>query len=162
MEELIKRNWQNIKYQCQLWAFKFHIDAGTLHSEVLERIWTKQHNFRYEDGDQGFQKWTGFIIRNMCNDQIRRNKRKQACSIECALDVGVEQPDYTDVDLLAKIEEYLISRYGDEAGIVSLRMQGMKYDEIAEHFRIPMGTMRSRLHYIRVDLENEVQKIEQV
>ena len=41
---------------------------------------------------------------------------------------------------------------------VKLMLNGMKYEEISEELNIPIGTVKSRLHQARKDLQSKIMK----
>jgi RNA polymerase sigma factor (sigma-70 family) len=162
MEQLIKKHWQFIKEQCRYQAFRFYIEPDSLHSDLLERIWIKQHQFKPETGDAGFKRWINHIIHNLCLDTYRRNQIKPTEGIDSAYYLVASNSTYEDVDLLNHTLSSIGKRYNGNARIMTMIMEGMKYDEIAKAMGIPEGTMKARLFRIRKELREAREKIEKL
>ena len=109
--------------------------------------------------DTNFKGWVFTIMRN-----IFRNKRHKDCRINSLEDIYnepyslnipyesgfvAEERDYTLKDIKLAIasftEEYTIPFLMHHAGY--------KYEEIATYMHIPLGTVKSRIYYIRKKLQ---------
>lgn len=106
------------------------------------------------DADR-FEAWFDRILVNGCRDRLRARKRVRMRAI--ALEREVRAPtgrwaaDEALVDALAALD-------ADHRIVVLLRFQqDLTVDEIARRLGLPLGTVKSRLHYalrsIRISLE---------
>ena len=90
-----------------------------------------------------FKSWILSIAKNQCNIWFRKKYGRDTVSFDELEDV----PDVSMND--DTISEILDLLPNEAATLLRLTMQGYKQSEIAEHFNIPVGTVKSRLHYAR-------------
>lgn len=91
-----------------------------------------------------FKPWILSIAKKQCNLWLRKKLKIDVISIDDVhepIDISIEEYDtaYELLDLLPK----------ESAEVLRLTVQGYKQNEIAEHLNIPLGTVKSRLHYAR-------------
>jgi RNA polymerase sigma factor (sigma-70 family) len=121
--------------------------------------WRRASSLR--DPDR-FGAWFSRILVNGCRDRLRRRQRQQVRAIALQAEWGGEAggPDPahalggSDRDLDAAFERL----DPDHRIVVLLRFwQDLSLDEIADRLDMPLGTVKSRLHYalrtLRTDLE---------
>lgn len=91
-----------------------------------------------------FKPWILSIAKKQCNLWLRKKLKIDVISIDAVhepIDTSVEEYDTASelLDLLPK----------ESAEVLRLTVQGYKQNEIAERLNIPLGTVKSRLHYAR-------------
>lgn len=104
-----------------------------------------------------FLPWYYRILRNTCMDQIRRRGRLRAVleKIKLSARAKGDLRDEIRRSDLSVIIRMAINRLEDkDREIIELRhFSDLSYDEIAELLDIPRGTVMSRLHYARKQLQ---------
>ena len=91
-----------------------------------------------------FKPWILSIARNQCNLWFRKKYGNELVSLETIPDIA-ETNEPTD-DTVHAILRLLPKETAD---LLLLTMQGYKQSEIASRLNIPVGTVKSRLHYAR-------------
>ena len=91
-----------------------------------------------------FKPWILSIAKNQCNLWFRKKYGNELVSLETIPDIA-ETNEPTD-DTVQHILSLLPK---ESADLLLLTMQGYKQSEIASHLNIPVGTVKSRLHYAR-------------
>ena len=92
-----------------------------------------------------FKPWILSIARNQCNIWYRRKYGSDIISLDAIADMAdtnTQEYDNTAMSILNSIHK-------EYADLLKLTMQGYKQREIAERLNIPIGTVKSRLHYAR-------------
>ena len=91
-----------------------------------------------------FKPWILSIARNQCNLWFRKKYGNELVSLETIPDIAEtnEPTDDTVQGILSLLPK-------ESADLLLLTMQGYKQSEIASHLNIPVGTVKSRLHYAR-------------
>lgn len=105
--------------------------------------WRKRNSLRQSER---FGAWFDRILINACRDRIRRRRREQrrATALAAAWSdpLGAPAPDSAELD------EALDALDLDHRLVVLLRYwRDLPLDRIAERLDIPLGTVKSRLHY---------------
>jgi len=157
-EELIFRHRDKI-YARAMMMMRNEDQALDLSQEAWVKAWQRLHQFQ---GDSSFATWMTRIVINLCLDQIRRQKKMRAESIEQIEEEagGVErQMPVEHVNPTEGLEkEELRKRIDDAMGklteahrtvLVLHEFQGLEYKEIARKMGISIGTVMSRLFYAR-------------
>jgi RNA polymerase sigma-70 factor (ECF subfamily) len=126
------------------------------------------------DGFQGRSKLSTWIYRiavNVGKNYYRDYKKKEDRSVDLEdesgnnynlqaisdNDVRKEALDSLDYQMILNIMEKLEQ---DERVIIKLRdIDGMSYNEISEIMNIPLGTVKSKLHYARSKLRNLIEGV---
>lgn len=130
--------------------------ASDVTQEIFIRIYHSLDKFREE---KNFTSWVFTISRNYCIDYWRKNK-KYLQSQE--LDEKISSDQATPEDNLIKASEIEVLRKKisqldpDLRWILILRdIHDLSYQEIAERFAIPEGTVKSRINRARLRLAQE-------
>ena len=108
-----------------------------------------------------FKGWVFTIMRNIFIKNYRRTARAATMidttdnlyHINLSQDSGLESPEesYGAGEIGAAIESF-----SDEYRIpFSMHVAGYKYNEIAEHMNLPLGTVKSRIFFARKKLQEQ-------
>lgn len=167
-EELIHRHRDKI-YARAMIMMRNEGDAIDLSQEAWVKAWQRLRQFQ---GESSFATWMTRIVINLCLDQIRRQKRTRAESIEELEEEagGVErQMPVTEVNPTEGLEQEEVRRRIDEAMgklteahrtvLVLHEFEGLEYKEIAKRVGISIGTVMSRLFYARRRLATLLQSL---
>lgn len=167
-EELIHRHRDKI-YARAMIMMRNEGDAIDLSQEAWVKAWQRLRQFQ---GESSFATWMTRIVINLCLDQIRRQKRTRAESIEELEEEagGVErQMPVTEVNPTEGLEQEEVRRRIDEAMgklteahrtvLVLHEFEGLEYKEIAKRVGISIGTVMSRLFYARRRLASLLQSL---
>ncbi len=157
-EELVARHRD--KVYARAFSMMRNEDAAIdLSQEAWVKAWQRLHQFQ---GEASFLTWMTRIVINLCLDQLRRQKRLRAESIE-QLDEdlgGVERqmpivtPNPTErlerSELRERIDRALGQlSYEHRTVLVLHEFQDLEYKEIAKKMGCSIGTVMSRLFYAR-------------
>jgi len=122
-------------------------EAEDATQEAMTRAWQARGSLR----DAGaFDAWIDRIVVNTCRERLRRGRRLRIVDIgsEPGIENRVAGADGVD-SLIARdaVERALATLPVDQRAAVVLRYwRDMTLEEIAEHLRWPIGTVKSRLH----------------
>ena len=98
------------------------------------------------DTARNFYPWFYVLLRNRCYKMFA--KKREMESVE-ETEIIAPQTNLSHEDQFA-LETALLSLAKEDREIVTLKyLDGLSYDEIAEHLEIPKGTVMSRLFYAR-------------
>jgi RNA polymerase sigma-70 factor, ECF subfamily len=157
-EELVARHRDKI-YARAFSMMRNEDEALDLSQEAWVKSWQRLKQFQ---GESSFATWMTRITINLCLDQLRKNKRHRAESIE-VLDEesgGVErQMPVIAVNPTEGLERTEVRKRIDEAlGKLSVEhrtvlilheFEDLEYKEIAKRMECSIGTVMSRLFYAR-------------
>jgi RNA polymerase sigma-70 factor (ECF subfamily) len=157
-EELVGRHRDKI-YARAFSMMRNEEEATDLSQEAWVKAWQRLVQFQ---GDSSFVTWMTRITINLCLDQIRKNKRQRAESIE-QLDEelgGVErQMPVVETNPTEGLERGELRKRIDEAleklshehrtVLVLHEFEDLEYKEIAKRMKCSIGTVMSRLFYAR-------------
>lgn len=102
------------------------------------------------DRERCFYPWFYVLLRNRCFKMAAKQKNTE--NIE-ETEILSPQADLQREERLA-LETALLSLSAEDREIIALKyLDGLSYDEIAEHLQIPKGTVMSRLFYARKQLQ---------
>lgn len=102
------------------------------------------------DRSRRFYPWFYVLLRNRCFKLMAKSRKTE--SIE-ETEILAPQRDLPREERLA-LETALLALSAEEREIIILKyLEGLSYDEIAEHLEIPKGTVMSRLFYARKQLQ---------
>jgi len=157
-EELVARHRDKI--YARAWSMmRNEEEAIDLSQEAWVKGWQRLKQFQ---GESGFATWMTRIVINLCLDQLRKQKRQRAESIE-ELDEesgGVErQMPAITVNPTERLERGELRQRIDRAlgqlsyehrtVLVLHEFEEMEYKEIARTMGCSIGTVMSRLFYAR-------------
>lgn len=127
-------------------------------SDVTQEIFIKlYHNLDKYREEKSFTSWVFAISRNHCIDYWRKNRKYLENSQELDENVGSGQP--TPEEKMAKESEIAelrkkIAQLDPDLRLILIMrdINDMSYQEIAERFSIPEGTVKSRINRARLKL----------
>lgn len=122
-------------------------------------------NIRRLRGDS-FKAWLLRIVTNACYDQLRRNRRRPADSLDDILDEPDHNPAITDPApqpeqqaMRRELEETIMTGiqtlpHDQKITLVLADVQGLSYQEVADSTGTSVGTVKSRLSRGRAKLRD--------
>ena len=153
--ELIDR-WQERLWR-HAWRLTENRDAAW---DVMQDAWISisRDIGRLSDA-AAFPSWAYRIVSSRCYDWIRRESRRRRTDRQYAEATSPVERQASSMDASSELAEALSRMRGPDRAILSLRyLEGFDLAEIAEILRIPTGTAKSRLHYARERLRQEMEK----
>jgi len=157
-EELVGRHRDKI-YARAFSMMRNEDEALDLSQEAWVKGWQRLVQFH---GDSSFATWMTRIVINLCLDQLRKNKRHRAESIELMNEEsgGVErQMPVVEVnpteglergELRQRIDKALAQLSHEHRTVLILHeFEDLEYKEIAKRMECSIGTVMSRLFYAR-------------
>jgi RNA polymerase sigma-70 factor (ECF subfamily) len=156
-EELVAR------YRDKIYARAYSMmrneeEALDLSQDAWVKGWQRLVQFQ---GDSSFITWMTRIVINLCLDQLRKQKRQRAESIEAMEeDGGVERhmpvvitnptAGLERVELRERIDRALAQLSHEHRTVLVLHeFEELEYKEIASRMKCSIGTVMSRLFYAR-------------
>lgn len=136
-------------YQGDVWRLCFHLLGNSaMADDVTQDAFVRAFRFlhRYR-GDSKFSTWLFSIARNCALDEVRRNQRRRKVT-----DIIEAQPERAPVrtELGIEVREAVTSLPLElREPLVMIDILGQSYAEVAETMRIPVGTVKSRVHRAR-------------
>lgn len=112
---------------------------------IQETYLAAYKNFPSLQNHESFKPWLLSIARNKCNLWYRKKYSEEILPLESVSDIADIQEDTADdsvSDILNKLSH-------ESAELLQLTMQGHKQCEISDRLGIPLGTVKSRLHYAK-------------
>ncbi len=136
-------------------------DAKDLYQETAFRAITNQEKFR---PGTNFKAWLFTIMKNIFINNYR--KKVKANTIMDSTDNNYyinsgKQTVRNDGDANILIKELTVMIEDLEDGIripFVMHYEGYKYQEIAEHLSLPLGTVKSRIFFARKELKHIIHK----
>jgi len=166
--ELVRR-YQGRLYPTLLRLTGSAEDAQDLLQEAFLRAYRKLGRFQ---GESSFYTWLYRLTVNLAlSHRRRRNPSLRLADLPSSEDEGSYDPaseaDQSDPSLPAEQAERdaLVHRALDalapdhRAVVVMKEFDGLRYEEIAAHLGVPVGTVRSRLHRARRELRERLEGI---
>ena len=158
---LSMEKWKNALIAFGLKLTKDHSEAVDLYQETAYRAIRNIHQFR--EGTN-LRAWLMTIMRNIFINSFRK-KRKQQTLMDGSLNQYLIDSSKHVVrnqgEEKVGLEELegLIDRLGDHLKLPFLRaFEGYKYEEIAEEFNIPVGTVKSRVFMARKQIKKSIKR----
>ena len=131
-------------------------DADEAQDAVQEALIKAWRNWSSLRDPERFGAWFERIVVNVCRDRLRRHRTLRMVDLDAAGEVEGE-----DVfrSMLANDEvAAAVARLSDDHRIVVvLRFwQDLSLDQVSERLALPLGTVKSRLHYALLALRGEL------
>lgn len=152
-EMFVKKNMKRA-YFTALGLVGSHDAAMDMSQEAFIRSYKSFEKF---DNKKNFFTWYYRILKNLCLNFIRDNKRNvKERFLEMrdeSLTVNSPAEDSEKTDLLEKLQESLENLSDEEREIIMLKeFEEYSYKDISELLNLPVGTVMSRLFYARKKL----------
>ncbi len=139
----------------------FHLcgknDLDDLVQEVFIKVWNQRKTFR---GDAKVSTWIYRITINTAKDYLRR-KKTPALPLEMIVenDVSDSFTHHTHQQMILK--KALHSLDPDDRILILLQgLYEFSFEEIAHIANLPLGTVKSRLHYLKKNLKEQLSAME--
>jgi len=165
-QELVFRHRDKI-YARAFLMMRNEDEAMDLSQEAWVKAWQRLAQFQ---GESSFATWITRIVINLCLDELRRQKKVKAESIEDLQEEagGVERQmpvewnnptEGLEKDELRKRIDAAMGKLSDahRTVLVLHEFEGLEYKEIARRVGISIGTVMSRLFYARRRLASLLQ-----
>ena len=159
-------NTQFTHLTSMLQAFAYNLtknneDAKDLFQETAYRAMTNREKFR---PGTNFKAWLFTIMKNIFINNYR--KKVKANTIMDATDnmYYINSGDTIvsnggDTNIMLKELKGMIDHLEESIRIPFLmHYQGFKYQEIADHFDLPLGTVKSRIFFARQELKEKIRQ----
>lgn len=105
------------------------------------------------DTARAFYPWFYVLLRNRCYKMRTRNRETESIEDTEILAPQSGLPREERVGL----ERALVSLPSEDRELITLKyLDGLSYEELAEHLQIPKGTVMSRLFYVRKQLQKKL------
>jgi RNA polymerase sigma-70 factor (ECF subfamily) len=145
-------------------------DAVDLSQDTFIKGWRAMRSFQR---NSSFYTWLYRIATNLCIDFVRKRERRPTVAFEEAIDpetdVNVEIPASKQAsppeearrrELREQIDAALLELSPEHRAVVQLReFEGLEYSEIARAVGCSIGTVMSRLHYARKNLQKILSEV---
>jgi RNA polymerase sigma-70 factor (ECF subfamily) len=93
-----------------------------------------------------FEAWFQRILVNVCRDRMRKRRRSPVTELKLA-DAHATPDGFADIDDRLALDRAYARLSPDQAITVVLRFTAdLTLDDIADRMRVPVGTVKSRLH----------------
>lgn len=151
------------QYTRSLKAFAYHLtqdhqDADDLFQDTAYKAFRYQRQY---EPCTNLQAWLMTIMRNTFINEWRRRRRRQTHQDDSYQDFVIESSQMVDNAAEGKLmTEEIVSAINQldvsirEPFLMSYR--GFKYEEIAAHLSVPLGTVKSRIHVARRQLQQQL------
>jgi len=128
-------------------------DALDVSQDAFIRAYRKRLTF---DPERPFFPWFYRLLRNMCIDYVKKDRRKDEVPLE---DVPILDTQEEDAEMKSAIWKGIRELPGIHREVIILRyFRQMSYQEIAEVTGKPMGTVMSSLYYAKKKLKGILEK----
>lgn len=147
-------------------------DAKDLTQEAFIRVFRA---FRRIDPQASLERWLYRIVSNLYIDMLRRRPKVRIESLDAPVitpkggEISRDVPDaradpeaeVLDAQLDSDVQRALLGLSPDLRAVVALSdIEGYSYEEIGEMLRIPVGTVKSRLHRARRTLQDRLHHLD--
>src|SRR5436190_18560444 len=127
--------------------------AGDALQVTLLRIWRDLPSLR--DPDR-FEAWAYRVLLRACQDQLRRQNRQPRTLHLLAADAIAADPALAIVNREQLDRAFRTLTTEQRAAIVLQYYRDLSLPQIAEVLQVPIGTVRSRLHYAKRALRSAI------
>ncbi len=167
--ELVERYQRKIA-ALALGMLRNHEDALDVVQETFTKAYQNLDRFK---GDAAFYTWVYRIAYNLCIDQQRRTAKDPMLTLDAEVDgrpthplpAGEPLPDEPfararDAEIASRVRAAIGDLTPDHRAVILLReLEGLSYAEISQVLECPKGTVMSRLHYARRQLQQRLREL---
>ncbi len=167
--ELVERYQRKIA-ALALGMLRNHEDALDVVQETFTKAYQNLDRFK---GDAAFYTWVYRIAYNLCVDQQRRAAKDPQLTLDAEEDgrpahplpAGDPLPDEPfararDAEIARRVRVAIGDLTPDHRAVILLReLEGLSYAEISQVLDCPKGTVMSRLHYARRQLQQRLREL---
>jgi RNA polymerase sigma-70 factor (ECF subfamily) len=130
-------------------------DAQDLYQETAYRALTNQDKFR--DGTN-FKAWIFTIMKNIFINDYRKKAKSNVIVDETDnlyyINLGGTIGNLAESGMMMEELEFMVESIDSSIRIpFVMHYQGFKYQEIADHLELPLGTVKSRIFFARKELK---------
>jgi len=131
-----------------------HLPQSDVEDTLQESLLAMWQNLNSYGGQSAFKAWMMGVTRNKVNDQHRRSYRTRNQPLEDAM--HLDAPG--DLDQKLMLEQALAGLSHQEQELTYLVFTaGLTYNEVSALTGTPLGTIKSKMHYIRFKLLKELE-----
>lgn len=136
-------------------------DAKDLYQETAFRAMANRDKFMT---GTNFKAWAFTIMKNIFINNYRKKVKSNTImdstdNLYYLNSGGRQEENGGDTNILIKELKDLIDKLDDSIRAPFLmHYQGFKYQEIADHFRLPLGTIKSRIFFARQELKGQIKR----
>lgn len=156
-----------LRYNRRLYYFFYRMlgadseNANDFLQDIFLKIINKPELF---NSSLHFSKWIFSVAYNMCKNEYRKREVRKIIQTESNTDEFAEEPAELQLNkeaLLSTIFSELERLDENQKSILILKYkENFSLKEIAEILELPVGTIKSRLHYARLELSKRINKTE--
>jgi len=130
-------------------------DAQDAVQEALIKAWRNWSSLR--DPDR-FGPWFERILANVCRDRMRRHRNLRMMELDAADDVESADP-FRRMLVEDEVAAAVVRLSDDHRIVIALRFwQDLTLEQVADRLDVPLGTVKSRLHYALKALHAELRR----
>lgn len=128
-------------------------DAEDLFQDTIVKTIENKEKFRE---NTNFKAWIFTIMKNIFINDYRKHKNR------ITIEINEEATDFISEGTFDELYDYklmntMISKLDKQSRFLfGMYISQYKYEEIAEEMNIPIGTVKSKIHYIRLDLKKSL------
>lgn len=145
-------------FQGDAWRLCFQLLRDeTLADDVTQDAFVRVFRFlpRYR-GDSKFSTWMFSVVRNCALDELRRAGRRRRMVEQVS---ATPPPPHRDPATSIEVREMLGELPLElREPVVMIDMFGLSYAEVSEALRVPVGTIKSRVHRARETLARRLRE----
>jgi len=136
-------------------------DAKDLYQETAFRAMSNRDKFM---PDTNLKAWAFTIMKNIFINNYRKKVKSNTImdstdNLYYLNSGGRQEENGGDTNILIKELKDLIEKLDDSIKApFMMHYQGYKYQEIADHFKLPLGTIKSRIFFARRELKEQIKK----
>lgn len=139
----------------RMFALKLTNDKDRAEDLIQETMLKAFSNLdKFNKGDDPTN-WTHTLMRNSFVNGYRKDKIRRAVSFDTPLSEPMSSVNADSLILVNEINEVRDSMSENLSKTLSLTMAGFKYEEISEIMKVPMGTVKSRVHLARKEVSRK-------
>lgn len=128
-------------------------EAADITQEIFVKVYNNIAKFK-EEGN--FTSWLLMLSRNYCIDYWRKHK-KHMHKVEMDDTIHADAPNPEEVQVkqseIARLREKMLQLDPDLRLFLTMKdIEDLSYEEIADHLKVPIGTVKSRINRARIKL----------